>query len=208
MNTVKVMIVDDHPVVREGLRALLAKTDVARVVAEAGDGREAIDKLRAVDVELVLMDWQLPTMDGLATTTELKKSWPHVKVLMLTNRLDAESVKQAIKAGASGYLLKDVSKDDLERAIQETMDGKTVLHEEAQFQLAAALTATDPIENLTQRERDVFVLLGRGRSNKEIGRELGLTEGTVKGYVSAVLLKTGTADRTQAALLATKLGLV
>ena len=208
MNVYKVMIVDDHPVVREGLRSLLAKTDSVRVVAEAGDGREALDKLRAAEVDLVLMDWQLPTMDGLATTTELKKTWPQIKVLMLTNRLDAESVRQAIKAGASGYLLKDVSKDEIEKAIGEAMNGRTVLHEEAQFHLASALTATDPLENLTQRERDVLVLLGRGRSNKEIGRELGLTEGTVKGYVSSVLLKTGTADRTQAALLATKLGIV
>jgi len=208
MNEVKVMIVDDHPIVREGLRSLLAKTDSALVVAEAGDGREALDKLKVVDVDLVLMDWQLPVLDGLATTTELKSTWPSVKVLMLTNRLDADSIKQAIKAGASGYLLKDVSRDELERAILETMSGRTVLHEEAQFQLATALTANDPLESLTHRERDVLVLLGRGRSNKEIGRELGLTEGTVKGYVSTVLSKTGTADRTQAALLASKLGIV
>lgn len=203
------MIVDDHPVVREGLKALLAKSAELRIVADANDGQDALTKLRAVEVDVVLMDWQLPNLDGLETTKRVRELYPDVRVVMLTNRLDTESVKKALQNGASGYLLKDVSREEIEGAVRDVLLGRTSLHSEAQQQLTAALNAgPSPVDSLTEREMDVLKLIGQGYSNKEVGRELGLTEGTVKGYVSAVLSKTGTADRTQAALLATRLGLV
>ena len=203
------MIVDDHPVVREGLRALLARSTKLRVVAEADDGLAALDRLKAVEVDVALLDWMLPRLDGLETCRRMNVEHPSTRIVMLTNHLDDQSVKKAIQAGATGYLLKDVSFEELEGAIVNASVGKSTLHPEAQQTLTASLSKVgqDPLEKLTQRERDVLSLIATGHSNKEIGSKLGLTEGTVKGYVSAVLTKTGTADRTQAALLAVKLGL-
>lgn len=203
------MIVDDHPVVREGLRSLLSKSDRLRVVAEAGDGLAAIERLRSIETDVVLLDWMLPRLDGLETCRRIKEEHPALSVLMLTNHLDQTSVKKAIQAGATGYLLKDVSFEELETAIVDASGGKTTLHSEAQQTLTASLASeADPFESLTTREKDVLALIATGHSNKEIGSKLGLTEGTVKGYVSAILTKTGTADRTQAALLAVKEKLV
>lgn len=202
------MIVDDHPMVREGLRALLARSDRLRVVADADDGMAALEKLKAVETDVVLLDWMLPRLNGLETCRRIAVDFPTVRVVMLTNHLDDNSVREAIQAGATGYLLKDVSFDELEGAVLDASTGKSILHPEAQQTLAASLTpASNPLQNLTARELDVLKLIATGHSNKEIGAKLHLTEGTVKGYVSAVLTKTGTADRTQAALLAVKLGL-
>lgn len=210
MSVVEVMIVDDHPVVREGLRALLARSEVVRVVAEASDGQDSLDKLKAISVHVVLLDWMMPRLDGLETCRRITKEHPGIRVLMLTNHLDQVSVKDAIQAGATGYLLKDVSFDELETAILDVASGKKTLHQEAEDSLKTAIIKdqNDPLKSLTERELDVLKHLGAGYSNKEIGKLLGLTEGTVKGYVSAVLTKTGTSDRTQAALLAVKLGVV
>src|SRR5690349_11745193 len=157
MTPIRVMIVDDHPVVRAGLRSLLAKSEDVRVVLEAGDGLEALAKLRAAEVDVVLMDWQLPELDGLQATQRLKQERPDLKVVMLTNRLDTDSVKKAIQAGASGYLLKDVSREDIEHAVREAVQGRTTLHTEAQHHLAASVTGDkSPVESLTDREQDVF----------------------------------------------------
>lgn len=206
---IRVLIVDDHPVVREGLRSLLSKSDQLRVVGEAGDGLAAIDRLRSLETDVILLDWMLPRLDGLETCRRIKEEHPGLAILMLTNHLDQTSVKKAIQAGATGYLLKDVSFDELEAAILDAARGKTTLHAEAQQTLTASLApSTDAFENLTGRERDVLILIATGHSNKEIGNKLNLTEGTVKGYVSTILTKTNTADRTQAALLAVKAGLV
>jgi len=209
METVKVMIVDDHPMVREGLRAILARSDRVRVVAEADDGLVALDRLKALTIDVVLLDWMLPRLDGLETCRRISAEHPSTKIVMLTNHLDDNSVRKAIQAGATGYLLKDVSFEELENAILVAAVGKSVLHHEAQQTLTASLNSkpSSPVESLTSREREVMILIANGHSNKEIAVKLGLTEGTVKGYVSAVLTKTGTADRTQAALLAVKLGL-
>lgn len=206
---IRVLIVDDHPVVREGLRSLLSKSEQLRVVGEAGDGLAAIDRLRSLETDVVLLDWMLPRLDGLETCRRIKEEHADLAVLMLTNHLDQTSVKKAIQAGATGYLLKDVSFEELEAAILDAARGKTTLHAEAQQTLTASLApSADPFENLTGRERDVLILIATGHSNKEIGNKLNLTEGTVKGYVSTILTKTNTADRTQAALLAVKVGLV
>lgn len=208
MSTVKVIIVDDHPMVREGLRALLSRSDKLRVVAEADDGLVALDKLRAVEADVVLLDWMLPRLNGLETCRRIATDFPSVRVVMLTNHLDENSVRQAIQAGATGYLLKDVSFEELESAVLDANTGKSILHPEAQQTLTSSLTSgPNPLESLTVREQDVLHLIATGHSNKEIGSKLSLTEGTVKGYVSAILMKTNTADRTQAALLAVKLGL-
>ena len=209
MNPVQVMIVDDHPVVREGLRAILARSEKLRVVSEAGDGFEALEKLKSSAIDVMLLDWMLPRLNGLETCRRVRSEHGNVRVLMLTNHLDDESVRQAIQAGAGGYLLKDVSFDELESAIMDVATGKTSLHPQAQQSLSASVArgASGPFSNLTDRETDVLRLIANGHSNKEIAKHLGLTEGTVKGYVSTILAKTGTADRTQAALLAVKSGL-
>lgn len=209
MNVVQVLIVDDHPVVREGLRALMSRSERLRIVAEATDGYDALEKLRLQDIHVVLLDWMLPRLDGLETCRRIKMEHPHVRVLMLTNHLDDSSVKDAIKAGASGYLLKDVSFDELESAVLDAHSGKTTLHPEAQHSLSTSMArdTNSPFDALTDRETDVLRLIASGHSNKEIANKLVLTEGTVKGYVSSILAKTSTADRTQAALLAVKFGL-
>lgn len=209
MSQVRVMIVDDHPVVREGLRALLARSEKLRIVGEAADGYEALDRLRTIEVDVVLLDWMLPRLDGLETCRRVHAGHPAVRVIMLTNHLDEASVRQAIQAGASGYLLKDVSFDELESAVMDVSVGKTTLHPDAQQSLSDSVSrdAKNPLNDLTARETDVLKLIASGQSNKEIARTLGLTEGTVKGYVSTILTKTSTADRTQAALLAVKLGI-
>ncbi|MBL8065700.1 MAG: response regulator transcription factor [Chthonomonadaceae bacterium] len=208
MDTVRVLIVDDHSMVREGLRALLARSDKVSVVGEAVDGEDALAKIPNLGVDLVLLDWMMPKMDGLQVCQAMNKIHPDVRVVMLTNHLDDVAVKSAIQAGAIGYLLKDVSFEELEDAILDAATGKSVLHPEAQQSLMSALGPDiDPTKNLTAREKEVLKLIATGHSNKEIGVKLSLTEGTVKGYVSVILVKTGTADRTQAALLAVRMGL-
>lgn len=203
------MIVDDHVMVREGLKALLARSEKVRVVVVAEDGLSALDKLKAIEVDVVLLDWMLPRLDGLETCRRIAALHSECNVVMLTNHLDDNSVRDAIRAGATSYMLKDVSLEELESCIMDAASGRSVLHPEAQQSLTNSLASSEksPVSNLTSRELDVLIAIANGKSNKEIGLVLGLTEGTVKGYVSTVLAKTGTADRTQAALLAVRLGL-
>lgn len=201
------MIVDDHELVREGLRAILEEDEDFYVVAEAKNGAEALGMMKAVRPQVVLLDLIMPVLDGIETAKQIKEQFPEVKVLMLTSFLDAAKVKVALQAGAIGYLLKDVRKDDLYRAIRDASEGRGTLHPDAQQALITQVVApsiSNVIEDLTAREQDVLKLIAKGRSNKEIGTVLGLTEGTVKGYVSAILAKIGVQDRTQAALFAVK----
>src|SRR5690349_9535781 len=128
MDVVRVMIVDDHPLVREGLRALLARSDKVRVTAECSDGEEAVAKIKASPTDVVLLDWMMPRMDGLEACRRMKASRPETGILMLTNHLDGESVKNALRAGALGYLLKDVTFEDLESAILDAARGKGTFH--------------------------------------------------------------------------------
>ena len=208
-NPVKVMIVDDHAIVREGLIMLLGEETDIEVVGEAGDGVEALTRINHLHPDVVLMDLVMPEMDGIAATTEIRLKYPHCQVLVLTSFAEDQRVPDAIQAGAIGYLLKDILKADLLRAIHAAARGEPTLHPEAQRQLMQQMVAppaANLLETLTEREMDVLRLIAQGNSNKEIAAILHLTEGTVKGYVSTILGKLQVADRTQAALYAVKHG--
>jgi DNA-binding NarL/FixJ family response regulator len=207
---IRVLIVDDHEIVREGLETLLSEEPEIEVVGQASNGLEALNRAAALRPDVVLMDLVMPEMDGIEATRQLHRTSSASQVLVLTSFVDDYRVREAIEAGAIGYLMKDVLKADLLRAIRTAAQGEPALHPEAQRHLmrqVAAPSNVNRLRSLTEREQDVLRLLARGQSNKEIAANLHLTEGTVKGYVSAILAKLGVADRTQAALYAVKHGL-
>lgn len=207
--SIRILIVDDHEIVREGLEMLLGEEEGLEVVGQAGNGLEALSLAAALKPDLVLMDLVMPEMDGIEATRRLRQANSACQVLVLTSYIDDYRVREAIEAGAIGYVMKDVLKADLVRAIRTAARGEPALHPEAQRQLMRQVASPAAVvRSLTERERDVLRLLALGRSNKEIAAHLHLTEGTIKGYVSAVLSKLGVADRTQAALYAVKHGLV
>ena len=205
---VRVLIADDHQVVREGLQMILAESDgEIVVVGEASDGEEAVLLATAVKPDVVLMDLSMPRVDGLEATRRLREGGIESRVLILTSFADGEGVRDAIRAGVTGYLMKDVLKAELLAAIRLAADGVPTLHPRAQQHLMRGIAEPEtpsPFTALTPRERDVLALLARGESNKRIAAALNLSIGTVKGYVSAIFEKLGVEDRTQAALLAAK----
>jgi DNA-binding NarL/FixJ family response regulator len=207
-----VLIVDDHPVVRSGLRVLLDVHDGIEVAGEAADGEEALALAAALEPDVILLDLKLPGLDGVAVLTELRARGIGARVLVLTSANDPAQVSRAVQAGASGFLYKDVDPDALIRAIRAVNDGNLLLAPDAAGPLLAAHAArTAPaaqprggLNALTLREREVLDQLARGRSNREIARELHVSEKTVKTHVSSVLAKLGVQDRTQAALYAVR----
>ena len=205
---VRVLIADDHQVVREGLQMILADSDgEIVVVGEASDGDEAVRLATAVKPDVVLMDLSMPRVDGLEATRRLREAGIESRVLILTSFADGEGVRDAVRAGVTGYLMKDVLKTELLAAIRLAADGVPTLHPRAQQHLMRGIAEPEtpsPFTVLTPRERDVLALLARGESNKRIAAALNLSIGTVKGYVSAIFEKLGVEDRTQAALLAAK----
>ena len=205
------LIVDDHEIVREGLRTVLAQEPEVEVVGEAADGERAVSLARVLSPDVVLMDLVMPGMGGLEALKRIREACPHSQVVVLTNFASDQTVRDAIASGAVGYLLKDVHKTELMQAIRNARQGRPSLHPEAQRHLMRRVSGRperSAADELTPRERSVLKLIAGGRSNKQIAAELNLTEGTVKGYVSAVLDKLGVDDRTQAALYAVKHGLV
>jgi DNA-binding NarL/FixJ family response regulator len=209
MNPIRVMIVDDHEIVREGLQILLAEEAEFKVVGTAGDGATALALAQQLNPDVILMDLVMPDLDGIEVTRRILGSNPSARVLILTTFAEDQRVRDAIRAGAIGYLLKDVLKADLLRALRDTAAGRTSLHPEAQRHLMRQVveSETPPLHaSLTKREADILRLIAEGRSNKEIALALSLTEGTVKGYVSTIFDKLRVADRTQAALYAIKHG--
>jgi len=211
MSPIRVLIVDDHEIVREGLATLLSEEAALVVVGQAANGAEAVVLATTLQPDVVLMDLVMPEMDGIEATRAILRLDPACRILVLTSFVDDHQVRAAIEAGAIGYLMKDVLKPDLLRAIRTAGEGKPTLHPEAQHALMRQLvTSATPVQHqaLTQRERDILRLITQGHSNKEIAAALHLTGGTVKGYVSAILAKLHVNDRTQAALYAIKHGLV
>jgi two-component system, NarL family, response regulator LiaR len=207
---IRVLIVDDHGMVREGLRAYLELESDIQVVGEARDGQEGVHRAQELQPDVVLMDLVMPKMDGVDATSRIKQQRPQTHVIILTSFLDDERVVPAIKAGATSYLLKDVAAGDLARAIRGAWAGQAQLHPEVARRLMQQVTAPRKQEagaQLTEREREVLRLLAEGRSNKEIARSLVVSERTVKGHVSNILGKLGLQDRTQAALYAVRHGL-
>jgi len=211
---IRVLVVDDQRLLREGLRTLLELHPDLRVAAEAGDGAAAEDAVAREGPDVVLMDLRMPRRDGVTATRRINARWPGLPVLVLTTYDDDELVFQAIEAGACGYLLKDVGSDALADAIQAAARGESPLQPSIAGKVLRQLRGrTPPLgdgsgEPLTDREKDVLGLLATGATNREIAERLFITEGTVKNYISAILAKKGLRDRTQAALWALRRGSV
>jgi NarL family two-component system response regulator LiaR len=208
---IRVLIVDDHTVVREGLRAFLELQDGLEVVGEAADGRQALAQAELQHPDVILMDLVMPHLDGVGAMRELRRRMPEIRVVALTSFLDDERLLPAIQAGAAGYLLKDAEPDEVTRAVRAAHEGQAIIAPAAAARLVEAIARSDggsTRERLTAREREVLELIAHGRSNKRIAFELGISEKTVKAHVGRVLAKLGVADRTQAALLAVREGLV
>jgi NarL family two-component system response regulator LiaR len=212
---IRVLIVDDHAVVREGLRTFLSLQDGIEVAGEAQDGAEAVDAVAALAPDVVLMDLVMPRLDGVGAMRALREAGADARVIVLTSFADDERILPAIQAGAAGYLLKNVAPAELARAVRAAHDGDALLDPSVAARLVAAVAdgtamapAPPPVPDLTPRERDVLALICRGYANKRIALELGLSEKTVKGHVGRVLAKLGVADRTQAALTAVREGWV
>jgi DNA-binding NarL/FixJ family response regulator len=204
---IRVLIADDHPVVRQGLRVLLSLEDDIEVVGETGDGAEAAELAAALVPDVILLDLKLPVLDGLGVLADLRDRGLPSRTLVLTSVADQASVTVAMRAGAAGFLYKDVDPDALVRAVRSVHDGNTVLAPEAAGSLVrsrARSAAVGGLDALTAREREVLAQVAEGRSNREIARLLHMSEKTVKTHVSSVLAKLGVADRTQAALYAVR----
>jgi DNA-binding NarL/FixJ family response regulator len=200
-----VLIVDDHPVVRQGLRVLLEVQDGIEVAGQAGDGPTALALAAETEPDVILLDLKLPGMDGIAVLAELKARQDQSRVLVLTSATDHAAAAAAVHAGAAGVLYKDVDPDALVRAIRAVHDGHLLLAPEAAATLLhSASWPARGLDALTGREREVLAELAQGRSNREIARALHVSEKTVKAHVSSVLAKLGVQDRTQAALFAVR----
>jgi len=206
-DAIRVLVVDDHAVVREGLRTFLSLQDGIEVVGEASDGREAIAAAQRLRPDVVLMDLVMPRVDGVQAMRELRDHVPGARVIVLTSFLEDDRLLPAIRAGAAGYLLKNVEPSELARAVRTADAGEALIDPAVAARLVDALASDHrPQQPLTAREQDVLDLLARGYANKRIARELGIAEKTVKTHVSHVLAKLGVSDRTQAALYATRAG--
>src|SRR3984893_13598449 len=205
---IRVLVADDHKVVRLGLRTFLGLDAELALVGEASDGREAVEMSGRLRPDIVLMDLVMPEMDGLAATVAIRRDYPEIEVIALTSVLEGASVSDAVRAGAIGYLLKNAAPEDLHRAIRAAAAGQVFLSPEAAAQLVRQVKAPESPQALTPREIDVLRLLTLGRSNKQIARELRVGEETVKTHVSNILGKLQAASRTQAALHAIRTGIV
>ena len=208
---IRVLVVDDHAVVRQGLRTFLELQDDIEVVGEAADGEQALASAAALEPDVVLMDLVMPRLDGVSALQRLRERAPATRVIVLTSFLDDDKVLPAVRAGAAGYLLKDVQPAELVRAIRMVDRGEALLHPAVAArvlrELAGDDTRAERNELLTPRELEVLALLAGGRANKAIARELGVAEKTVKTHVGNILGKLGLSDRTQAALYAVREGL-
>jgi NarL family two-component system response regulator LiaR len=206
--TIRVLIADDHDVVRQGLRTFLGLDPELEVVGEAADGAEAVRLAHRLRPDVVLMDLLMPELDGIAATQVIRRELPDTEVVALTSVLEDEKVVGAVRAGAIGYLLKDTKAAELRQAIKAAAAGQVQLSPKAAARLMREVVAPDRPEPLSERELDVLRLLARGRANKQIARELSIAEKTVKSHVSGILGKLGVQSRTQAALYAGRVGLV
>lgn len=210
---VRVVVADDHVLIRQGIRSMLEAYDEIDVVAEAKDGRELIDMVRAHRPQVAVVDIRMPDMDGLQAVREIRKSFPDVKAVMLTVHDEEAYVYEAVRSGATGYLPKTVSADELVKCILTVARGQAMLHPSVTRKLIdefaeMARTGKKSGSTLSKREQEVLQLLAYGRSNKEIARELGIGAQTVKTHVSHIFTKLGAVDRTGAVALALRKGLV
>lgn len=209
----KILICDDQALIRDGLEMLLKLEKNISVVGQAEDGAEAVELAAQLQPDLVLMDLKMPGMNGIEATRQIRTRWPDIKVLVLTTYDDDEWVFDAIRAGASGYLLKDTPREEVIKAVRGTVEGKAFVDPAVAGKLMGQMAGeqTQPAslitDKLTGREVDVLRLLARGFTNTDIAAQLYLSEGTVRNHVSAILAKLDVADRTQAAVIAIQHGL-
>jgi NarL family two-component system response regulator LiaR len=210
LEPIRVMTVDDHAILRGGLRFLLLAFEDIELVGEARSGPEALRLCNQLQPDVVLMDMMMPEMDGATATQAIKEQFPDIQVLVLSSFSDHASVRRVIQAGAVGYLLKDVPMDELADGIRAAAAGKTVLAPEAAQALvrAAGPQAPQPGYDLTERQREILALMVEGLTNNEMAERLFLSPYTVRNHVSEILSKLGTSTRTEAAALAVRLGLV
>ncbi|MEN9432415.1 MAG: hypothetical protein RLZZ422_4 [Pseudomonadota bacterium] len=211
----KVLLIDDHTLFRAGLEDLLLRRGI-NVVSAVGSGEEGIKSTAEVQPDIVLLDMRMPHMDGLAVLRQLRKNYPELRIVMLTTSTNESDLVEALRSGARGYLLKDIEPDDLVVALREIMQGKTVVAPELAPVLArfvqgseqnnATQKAVDPFAGLTPREYEILTLLAEGQSNKVIARNLGISDGTVKLHVKAILRKLGVSSRITAAVMAVEHG--
>jgi len=206
--SIRILVADDHTVVRQGLRMFLALDPEIEIVGEAADGAEVVRLVGECRPDVVLMDLIMPVMDGIAATQAIRAGYPETEVVALTSVLEDASVVGAIRAGAIGYLLKTTDAEALREAIRAAAEGRVQLAPEAAVRLVREVRAPNSPEALTDRETDVLRLLAEGKANKEIAQRLGVGEKTVKTHVSNILAKLGVQSRTQAALHAARIGMV
>lgn len=202
---IKVLIVDDHEMVRLGISSYLGVQSDMEVVGEAENGQEAVEKALALRPDAILMDVVMPEMDGIAATKEILRQWPEAKIIILTSFIDDEKVYPAIEAGAASYILKTSTAAEIAKAIRATANGESVLEPEVTTKMMNRMSQKNQpqlYEDLTAREREVLMLIAKGKSNKEIADELFITLKTVKTHVSNILAKLQVEDRTQAAIYA------
>ncbi len=204
---IRVVIADDHGVVRGGLTQLLGTLDDVELVGTAANGAEAVALCSAEQPDVVLMDLEMPEMDGIEATRRIKEERPDVAVVILTSFSDRERILRALDAGAAGYLLKDAESDELARSIRAAARGDAPLDPKAARELLSARAPGSPLESLSPREREVLVMVTEGLPNKMIARRLSISEKTVKAHLTSVFRQIGVTDRTQAALWAQRHGL-
>ncbi len=209
---IRILIVDDHPAMREGLRAILESQPDMQLVGEAQDGNEAVSRALALKPDVIIMDMLLPNKDGVEATREIMRNDPQARVLVLSSYLDDDKIFGVIKAGAKGYMIKEASSQELRQAVRAVYQGKSALDPAVQRKLVDLLAQADHKtpsigDNLTGREREVLQLMARGLTNQQIASELSIEKGTVRYHVSNILEKLGFTNRTQAVLYAVENGL-
>ena len=204
----RILLVDDHAVVRQGLRFLLEQQPDISVVGECGDGEQAVAMVGTLLPDVILLDLLMPKMDGMTAVREIKRTTPTTHIIILTSYYEDDQIFSVIKAGALSYLLKDSSPQELVSAVRAAARGESTLHPMVAAKVLREMQQQSPLDELTPRERDVLILIARGRSNHEIALELSIGEQTVKTHVSSILSKLHLVDRTQAAIYALQKRLV
>jgi DNA-binding NarL/FixJ family response regulator len=210
MKSVRFVIADDHPVVRAGLRTMLTSLPAMEIVGEAATGQEAIDLVAQLRPDIVFMDLRMPVLDGIQATAIIKKRYPQTAVLIMTTYEHETDIRQAVEAGAVGYLLKDTSQQKLQQAVHDVMEGRSALTPEITRKLLSSLQTNrqQNEERLSDREIEVLTLVARGASNKDIARHLHISEATVKTHLVRIFARLGVEDRTAAVVIALERGLL
>ena len=204
---IRLIVVDDHPVVRDGLRGMVASQPDLEVVGEAANGEEAVGLAEQLHPDVVLMDLRMPVLDGVAATERIRERLPEIRVLVLTTYDADADILRAVEAGATGYILKDAPREDLFRAIRLTAQGQSYLAPSVAMRLMNRVRDHDE-ETMSPREVEVLSLVAKGASNKEIARQLRLSEATIKSHLLHIFAKLGVSDRTQAVTLALRRGII